>query len=222
MQHKMAQRRLDRIITSKSGTLTFLAGETSKTVSVSLLSDAIDEGNETFKLILSSPTGNAFLADGTATGTIENSDPMPKAWLSRFGRTVGGQAVEAISERMGAPTENRVVVGGVEMSMTEETKGANLQNIHQQFESSRGNWDEQRDEKNQTMTLGELVHGTSFNLSGEDESTGRTWSAWGQFASDNFKGKEGDLDLEGKVNTGFLGADLTSENWRGGGGCFNK
>ena len=201
--------------TSKSGILTFTAGDTSKTVSVSLLSDAIDEGNETLILSLSSPS-NAFLADGTATGTIENSDPMPSAWLSRFGRTVGGQAVDAISSRIGAPTENRVVVGGVQMSMTKETKGANLQNIHQEFASSRGNWDEQRDEKNQTMTLEELVHGTSFNLSGENESTGRTWSAWGQFTSDNFKGSEGDLSLEGKVKTGFLGADSASGNWRGG------
>ena len=124
--------------------------------------------------------------------------------------------MDAISSRMGASKENRVVVGGVEMSMTEETKGANLQNIHQQFESSRGNWDEQRDEKNQTMTLEELIHGTSFSLSGEDEGTGRTWSAWGQFASDTFKGKEGDLNLEGKINTGFLGVDSASGNWRGG------
>ena len=78
--------------TSKSGALTFTAGETSKTVSVSLLNDSIDEGNETFTLRLSSPS-NAFLADGTATGTIENSDPMPSGWLARFGthsRNSGG------------------------------------------------------------------------------------------------------------------------------------
>ena len=203
--------------TSKSGTLTFAAGDTSKTVSVSLLSDIIDEGNETFTLRLSNPS-NAFLADSTATGTIENSDPMPKAWLARFGRTVGGQAVDAISERMGAPMENRVVIGGVEMSMAEESEGANLQDIDQQFESiQRGLKDQtDRDLNNRTMTLEELAHGTSFNLSGENESTGRTWSAWGQFASDNFKGKEGDLDLEGKVTTGFLGIDSTNGNWRGG------
>ena len=72
------------------------------------------------------------------------------------------------------------------------------------------------------MTLEELILGTSFNLSGENESTGRTWSAWGQFASDTFKGKEGDLNLEGKVKTGFLGADSASGNWRWRGGCFNK
>ena len=126
--------------TSKSGTLTFTAGETSKTISVSLLSDSVDEGNETFRLKLSSPIGNAFLKDDEATGTIENSDPMPSAWLSRFGRTVGAQAVDAISSRMGASTENRVVVGGVEMSMTEETKGVTYQldDLHEQFKSLNG------------------------------------------------------------------------------------
>ena len=204
--------------TSKSGTLTFTAGETSKTVSVSVLSDSIDEGNETFKLKLSSPSG-AVLTDGEATGTIENSDPMPSAWLSRFGRTVGGQAVDAISSRMGKTAEgNQVVIGGVEMSMTEETKGANLQNIHQQFESSKwsSNTQMERGLNNQEMTLEELVLGTSFNLGMKNKDTGNTWSAWGQVANDRFKGEEGEVSVEGKVTSGFLGADVTSGHWRGG------
>ena len=33
----------------------------------------------------------AALADAEATGTINNTDPMPKAWMVRFGRTVGSQ-----------------------------------------------------------------------------------------------------------------------------------
>ena len=202
---------------SKSGTLTFSAGDISKTVQVSVLDDNIDEGHETFTLRLFNPS-NAFLADSEATGTIQNSDPMPSAWLARFGRTVGSQAVEAISSRMGAPMENRVVIGGVEMSMAEESEGANLQDIDQQFESIQRSLKDQTDKdlNNRTMTLEELAHGTSFNLSGENESTGRTWSAWGQFASDYFEGKEDDLSLEGKVKTGFLGADVTHGNWRGG------
>ena len=202
--------------TSKSGTLTFAANETSKTVSVSILGDNIDEGNETFTLRLSNPTGNAFLADSEATGTIENSDPMPSAWLSRFGRTVGSQAVDAISSRMGKTAEeNQVVIGGMEMSMEEETEGVNQwDDLHEQFKSLNDPAD--RGLNNRTMTLEELAHGTSFNLSGENESTGRTWSAWGQFTSDYFEGKEDDLSLEGKVTSGFLGADVTHGNWQGG------
>ena len=70
--------------TAKTGTLTFAAGETSKTLAVALLDDAVDDGGETFTVSLSNPTG-AVIADGEAVGTIENSDPMPSAWLVRSG-----------------------------------------------------------------------------------------------------------------------------------------
>ncbi len=60
-----------------SGTLTFAAGETAKTVSVPVLDDAHDEGTETFTLRLSKAKG-AAIADGEATGTIVNSDPCSR------------------------------------------------------------------------------------------------------------------------------------------------
>ena len=59
--------------TAASGTLTFAANETSKTVSVETTDDSDDEENETFTLTLSSPT-NATLGDSTATGTINDDD----------------------------------------------------------------------------------------------------------------------------------------------------
>ena len=59
--------------TAASGTLTFAANETSKTVSVATTDDATDEANETFTLTLSSPT-NATLGTATATGTINDDD----------------------------------------------------------------------------------------------------------------------------------------------------
>ena len=59
--------------TAESGTLTFGANETSKTVSVATTDDSVDEENETFTLTLSSPT-NATLGDATATGTINDND----------------------------------------------------------------------------------------------------------------------------------------------------
>jgi aryl-phospho-beta-D-glucosidase BglC (GH1 family) len=61
-----------------SGTLTFAAGETSKTVAVALLGDGVFEGEETLSLTLSLPTG-ASLGDGRATGTIRNDDAAPPA-----------------------------------------------------------------------------------------------------------------------------------------------
>ena len=87
--------------TATSGTLAFAAGELAKTVSVPILDDAVDEGRETFTLKLTNPKG-AVIDDGEATGTIVNSDPVPQAWLARFGRTVAEQSVDAVRSRLDA------------------------------------------------------------------------------------------------------------------------
>ena len=55
------------------GTLTFAAGETEKTVRVAVINDAVEDSGETFRLVLSNPTG-AQLADAEAVGTILNAE----------------------------------------------------------------------------------------------------------------------------------------------------
>ena len=80
-----------------SGTLTFQAGESSKTIEVTVLDDAHDEGEETFVLVLSNAAG-AWLEDAEATGTIENADLMPAALLARFGRATAEQVVEHVEQ----------------------------------------------------------------------------------------------------------------------------
>ncbi|HEX2763966.1 MAG TPA: Calx-beta domain-containing protein [Allosphingosinicella sp.] len=57
-----------------AGTLNFLAGENSKTVTVTVNGDTIPELRETFSLQLSNPTGFAVLADPAGTATILNDD----------------------------------------------------------------------------------------------------------------------------------------------------
>ncbi len=61
---------------ARSGTLTFSAGQTSKTVSVPTIEDSAVESNETFYLDLSNPSG-ATIADGRGVGTIVNDDNAP-------------------------------------------------------------------------------------------------------------------------------------------------
>lgn len=59
-----------------SGTLTFAAGEYTRTITLPVQGDTTGEGNETFSVALSNVTGNAVIADGAATGTIINDDPV--------------------------------------------------------------------------------------------------------------------------------------------------
>ena len=84
--------------TAMSGMLTFAAGETQKTITVAVLDDTHDEGTETLTLTLSNVRG-ALLDAATATGRIVNTDPMPAAWLARFGRTGATQVLGLLDAR---------------------------------------------------------------------------------------------------------------------------
>ena len=86
----------------QSELVTFYPGETEKTVWVYIYNDSHDEDPETFEVVLSDADG-ATIGDGVAVGTIVNDDPMPAAWLARFGRTVAEQALDGIAGRMAAP-----------------------------------------------------------------------------------------------------------------------
>jgi chitinase len=77
--------------TSKSGTLTFTPGQTSKTVSVSITDDALAEDDETFTLNLSNATGGLLIADAQAVGTIQNDDADPTVSVAA-GSVVEGDA----------------------------------------------------------------------------------------------------------------------------------
>ncbi|MCW5958514.1 MAG: Ig-like domain repeat protein [Pyrinomonadaceae bacterium] len=59
--------------TSASGTVTFNAGETSKTITVSVLGDTVVEPNENFFVNLSGAV-NATISDNQGLGTIQNDD----------------------------------------------------------------------------------------------------------------------------------------------------
>ena len=84
-----------------------------------ILDDALDEGEETFTLRLSNAQG-ARIGDGEATGTIKNSDPLQKMWLSRFGRTVADHVTGAVADRLSSPlTGAQVTVGGQTVNLAE-------------------------------------------------------------------------------------------------------
>ena len=108
--------------TAVSGTLTFAAGDQSKTVNVTVLEDSHDDGGETLELTLSNAVG-VTIVDGSATGTINNSDPLPRAWLARFGRTVADQVLDGVRERREAaraPGEEVVTLAGQPFALSGE------------------------------------------------------------------------------------------------------
>ena len=210
--------------TAQSGTLTFATGETAKTIGVAVLDDAVDEGEETFTLTLSSPSG-AVIADGSATGTIENDDPMPKAWLARFGRTVSGQVLDAVEERLRASRTTRatVSVAGQTIDLTAQPNvELKAENGTQARLPVLSDWLRQETEDGdragmqpRTVTLAELLMGSSFTVAGETDD-GSSAAVWGRMAQSSFSGREAGLSLDGDVTTGLLGADYARGPWTGG------
>ena len=209
-----------------SGTLVFAAGETEKTVSVPLLDDAHDEGEETFKLRLNKATG-AVIGDGEAVGTIENDDPMPKAWLARFGRTVAGQAVDALMLRLGGGGGSQVTLGGQAIGLSGTGEEAALAEDAAEVaralaaEADAGDRDGRRRAKDapgstRSMTGRDLLLGSSFHLSAGGGEGAPAAAAWGRVAHGRFDGADGEVRLDGEVTTGFVGADVSSGGWLAG------
>ena len=212
--------------TAASGTLTFSAGETEKTVTVAVLDDAHDEGSETLALTLSNPSG-AWLSDATATGTIRNTDHMPQAWLARFGRTVADQVLDAVAGRMTAPR-----TPGVEASLAgrrvdfgpgagpgdggPSAQGLEAREAEATLEAM-ADWLRGAGDAGKTGVTAltsravagrELLSGSSFALTGGSAESG-FGALWGRGAVTRFDGREGELTLDGEVTSALLGADWT-------------
>lgn len=69
-----ASSRCDYLLTL--GTLSFAAGETSKSILIPIIDDVYAEGNENFSITLSNPTGATLGAQATNTLTITDNDAM--------------------------------------------------------------------------------------------------------------------------------------------------
>ena len=78
-------------------------GKTTARIPIYIYNDSHDEDAETFEVVLFDADDGVSIADGVAVGTITNSDPMPAAWLARFGRTAAEQALDGIAGRIAAP-----------------------------------------------------------------------------------------------------------------------
>ena len=199
--------------TATSGTLTFNPGDAAKSINVALLDDAVDDGGETITVTLSNAS-NARIADGTATGTIENSDPLQQAWIARFGRTVASDVVDGITDRLStARSGSEVRIAGV----TLERNGATWTEAPAEESEITDALEHERALKGRDVSPDELLLNSSFHLQGESDGPGGTaWAAWGRFSQSSFEGEADGVTLSGDVTTGLLGADIGTDEWTAG------
>ena len=195
--------------TATSGTLTFNPGDAAKSINVALLDDAIDDGGETMTVILSNAS-NARIADATATGTINNSDQLQKAWIARFGRTVAGQVIDGIGERLASPRSgSHVRIAGVRL----EPNGSTWAETPADDETALTT----PSRREHTLSGEQLLLQSAFRLQGEAATPGGTaWTAWGRVSRASFEGEDEDVKLSGDVTTGLLGADVGTDEWTAG------
>ncbi|MEX0727988.1 MAG: Calx-beta domain-containing protein [Planctomycetaceae bacterium] len=74
--------------TAKTGTVNFAPGETSKSITVTTLTDILSEYDEIFNVNLSSPV-NADIGDGQGTGVIVDDDPLVTMKIDDVSMTEG-------------------------------------------------------------------------------------------------------------------------------------
>lgn len=103
-----------------SGTLTFSPGQTSKTISVSVNGDTVGESDETFSVLLTN-AANAFIYDGTGSGTILDDEPS----LSIVGEVTAaegntGTTPFVFTVTLSAPYDAPVTVDYSTSDLTEE------------------------------------------------------------------------------------------------------
>ena len=200
--------------TARQGTLSFAAGETEQTVRVAVLDDAHDEGDEKMGLVLYRASG-AIRDDYVAVGTIENADPLPAAWLARFGRTAAGQVLAAVGERLRGGGQPQATVAGRRLQAADAAAVAAAQAAYERA------WAERLQEGRlpqpaRALALRDLVAGSSFSVAADAgaaqaagaEPDGR-WTVWGRGAWSHFAGRAdgGDLQVDGDVIGATAGAD---------------
>ena len=218
---------------ARAGTLAFAAGETEKTLRVTVLDDAVDEGEEKMVVVLDPGPGVAR-GDRLASGTIENHDPMPRALLARFGRTAAVHVVEHVEERLEAPRavgfrgrfagrelrrgmERDMALGFLRQlggmagagSMGAGSMGTAAGALGGAAPTGGGSGPDGGFDRGRLLRMGlgggDVLIGSDFAMN--RETRGGILSFWSRGAQSRFSGREGALSLGGDVRTTMFGAD---------------
>ena len=222
-----------------SGTLTFTAGVTAKTITVPIVNDAHDDDGETMTVTLSGATGPAKIRTATATGTIHNADPIPKGWNLRFGRAAAEHVGDAIGRRvdaLGTAGASHVQLAGQPLPLaggehpgetaggeTEDRLAALARGLEDLAGDDGERWGDTRAAPGgeRTLSAEEVLLGSRFllRLGTSDDESGAApggWTAWGGAAASRFEGIDEGVAMDGEVTTVTLGADTARGPWLAG------
>ena len=205
-----------------NGRLTFSPREYQKWLTVTILDDDVDEGNEEFRVVLSNAT-NARIESGGGRVEIRNTDAVPAALLARFGRAVAGSVVDQVDRRVQAagrpPAAGRVdasaaaalrqvfggagvpgvlsVPGALPLGASGATTGPRLGAFR----------------PGSAAPLGAAVSDAGFAVPdldfGGPAAAGGRFAFWTHSAGSGFAGRDGALALDGDVRTTLVGADYS-------------
>ena len=196
------------------------AGSTKGRIAAYIYNDSHDEDPETFEMVLFDASDGVSIADGVAVGTIVNDDPMPAAWLARFGRAVAEHALRDIADRIAAPR-----TAGVEGVLAGQALGGPTgagspafaapdrfnSRVDRRFDAGFGNSSPAGSE--QVMSLRDFMLSSSFTATGAVDMTGGSMAFWGRASEGSFDGREGRVSLSGDTMTALLGADYARGPW---------
>ena len=205
------------------------AGETLTEIRIQIRNDNHDENPETFEVeifdafIWRSGKVPVTIADGVAVGTITNDDPMPAAWLARFGRTVAEAALDGVADRIAAPRASGVegTLAGQALTFDDDADGESLQSLERSRQASLHNTGVRAgtgafgddDATLETLSLSEALLGSSFTATSAPDASGGSLALWGRAAHSTFDGREGTFSLDGETTTAMLGADYARGDW---------
>ena len=182
------------------GTVVFRPGENSKNIDFVIIDDAIDEGNEVFRVRLDHLRGDAILADDAGEGVIVNSDPMPSAWMSRLGRSVAQHTIEGITDRV----SNRRNFDLISSFAGHAYPNNQIQSL------SDSSWF--RGNPNMQIGMNHLTKPQYDFAATEGQPTSQT-AFWGRSTQSEIAGDKAGLSIDGTITTHMLGSDYAIGKW---------
>lgn len=189
-----------------TGRVWFRIGDRSKDVVISVVDDHVDEPDETVVVELSNVHGAAVIDRRQATGTISNTDSLPKEWTVRVGRAVAEQVSGAISRRLEMRERSHIVVASRKIMV--DRMGTPAESLERH-----------REPGSHLEDLGdpdEILATSRFHLTSAAPGEGVALSAWGEVARSGFSAKEGRTDLDAAVTSAMLGADFQWDGFTAG------